>query len=639
MKNSIAQRIVDFLKDFPPFDGLSANECYQLATQIEVVYLPQQKELFDQNEKTHDFFYVVHQGLINLHLKQDRSWKLVDICDEGDLLGLRPFFANQNYAMKATAKTEAMLYAIPFDAFQAYLKRDHIAQFLLRSFASNQRQPFDDTNKGMLISNNLATDNLNKPKIDFFQKINYTADPFCVSASDSIKQVAEEMTQLGISSALIAAENKPVGIVTDKDLRKNVATGKVNYTERIDTIMSSPVLCLEEETSVAKAQLIMLQHHVGHLCITYDGSPESNIIGILSEHDIITAQATNPAAILKGIERAKTVDELNQSRTQLGQLLRSYLQSDLPIAHCLAITKGIHHTMYEVCARQCLAEMPNDPPCQFTWLNLGSQARNEQLLLTDQDHALIFEDVPADQYDDVKAYFLQLGEKMSQFLKKIGFEWCPADMMASNPDYCLSLNEWRQQFKQWIKSPDEKSIMLCSIFFDFSRIYGDTELEKKLSNYIFELLRGDQTFFAYLASDALKNPPPLSFFKQFIVEDDGAHKDEFDLKARALMPLIDAARVLALSNEISGCNETVERFRELAKIEPQNADLYEQCISCFYELLRFRTHSGFANNSSGRFVNLAELSKLDKSQLKYAFKPIKNLQSNLKIRFNLAYFQ
>lgn len=639
MKNSIAQRIADFLKDFPPFDGLSTNECYQLATQIEVIYLRQQKKLFNQNEKTHRFFYVVHQGLVNLHLRQDNSWRLVDVCDEGDLLGLRPFFAEQNYAMKATAKTDAMIYAVPFDAFQDYLKRDVIAHFLLRSFTSNQRQPFDKDDKGVLISNDLAPDNPTQPPIDFFQKINYTADPFCVSVSDSIKQVAEKMTKLSISSALVASQDKPIGIVTDKDLRKNVATGKIDYRERIDTIMSSPVLCLEEMTSVAKAQLIMLRHHVGHLCITADGSANSKIIGILSEHDIITAQATNPAAILKGVERAKKVEGLKKSRAQLTQLLKSYIQSDLPIAHCLALTEGIHQSMYQVCANLCISEMPRELPCKFAWLNLGSQARNEQLLLTDQDHAMVFEDVPADQYESVKAYFLQLGEKMSQALAKIGFELCPADMMASNPDYCLSLKEWKDQFKKWIKSPVNKRIMLCSIFFDFSIIYGDSGLEKDLSNYVFHLLRGDQTFFAYLAADALKNPPPLSFFKQFVVEDDGAHKDEFDLKARAIMPLIDAARVLALSNEISGCNGTVERFKQLAKIEPQNADLYEQCISRFYDLLRFRTDSGFANDTSGRFVNLAKLSKQDKNQLKYTFKPIKSLQSNLKTRFNLAYFQ
>ena len=639
MKNSIAQRIADFLKDFPPFGGLTSNECYQLALQIEVNYLPKQKRLFDKNEATHEHFYVVHQGLINLYLKQDDTWHLVDVCDEGDLLGLRPFFAKQNYAMRATAKTDCMLYAIPFTAFQEYLQRDTISRFLLRSFASNQRQPFDNENKGTLVASDDVQRKSVDSTIDFFQNIDYTADPFCVSKATSIQEVAYEMTKRSISSMIIQLNDKPAGIVTDKDFRKQVVTGKVSITEPVSSIMSSPVLCIHENTSVAEAQLLMLQQHVGHLCLTEDGSVESKIIGILSEHDIVTAQATNPAAIVKSIERTNEIKKLEQSRTQLAQLLRSYLQSDLPIAHCLALTKGVHQAMYTSCVKICLAEMEISPPCKFAWINLGSQARNEQLLLTDQDHGLVFEDVSADNYQAVKAYFLELGKKLSNALAQIGFVFCPADMMASNPAYCLSLREWKAQFRKWIKFPDDKSIMLCSVFFDFSRIYGDTNLEKELSDYVFELLRGDQTFFAYLASDALKNPPPLSFFKQFVVEDNGANKDEFDLKARAIMPLIDAARVLALSNEISGCNATVDRFKRLAALEPQNADLYRQCIASFYDLLGFRSNSGFAGSNSGRFVDLAQLNKMDKNQLKYTFKPIKSLQTNLRTRFNLAYFQ
>jgi CBS domain-containing protein len=212
-------------------------------------------------------------------------------------------------------------------------------------------------------------------------------------------------------------------------------------------------------------------------------------------------------------------------------------------------------------------------------------------------------------------------------------------MMASNPDYCLSLSEWEQKFQQWVKAPTEKSVLFCNIFFDFKGVYGDKSLEQQLRQTVFKLLRNDDKFFAYLASDALKNPPPLSFFKQFIVEDDGAHKDEFDIKARAIMPLVDASRVLTLSKEIVGVNQTVERFNKLAELEPQNAELYKSCIRSFYELLKYRSQSGFAQNNSGRFVNLKTLSKHDKNKLKYLFKPIKTIQTNLKTRFNLTYFR
>jgi CBS domain-containing protein len=638
MKNTIAQRIADFLEDYPPFDSLSTKDCYALSCEIEVVYLAKGKVLFDQGDKAHQHFYVVNQGFVNLNLQHDHSWRLVDVCDEGDVMGLRPLFADKTYAMRAEAKVEVMLYAIPFEKFKPYLQNDNIAQFLLRSFASNQRQPDAKDHKGVLLSKNLTGSETQNVSIDFFQQINYTAKPFCVDEEDAIIKVARQMTDLGISSALVENEQKPIGILTDKDLRRFVATGKVALQAQVSDIMSRPVLCVPPSISVAQAQIILIQHQVGHLCVTQDGSTQSEIVGILSEHDIVTAQATNPMALLKAMKRARSIDSLRQSRSYLSHMLKAYLTTDLPISHCLELTDGIHQVLFAKCAEFCLSEMNEKPPCRFTWLFLGSQARGEQLLMTDQDHALVFENVPEHKFEQTKAYFLELGKKLSQALEKIGFEWCLADMMASNPEYCLPLKAWEQKFEKWIKSPTEKSVLFCNIFFDFKKVYGDESLENQLREKVFQLLKNDDKFFAYLASDALKNPAPLSFFGKFVVEDDGAHKDEFDIKARAIMPLVDAARVLALSKEIYGVNHTVERFKKMKALEPQNADIYESCIRSFYELLKYRSQSGYSQNNSGRFVNLEALNKHDKSKLKYLFKPIKTIQTNLKTRFNLTYF-
>lgn len=638
MKNSIAQRIADFLKDFPPFDSLDLEECYRLACEVEVVFLPKQKILFKQGDKAHQHFYVVNQGLIHLQLGNDKNKKLIDVCDEGDVLGLRPLFADKTYAMQAEAKNDVMLYAIPFETFRPYLQNKNISQFLLRSFASNQRQPDAKDNKGVLLSQNLTRKEDQKINIDYFQQINFTPRPFCVKEDEAILEVARKMTDLGISSALIAENNLPIGILTDKDLRRFVATGKVVLQTQVSDIMSTPVLCVKPTISVAQAQIRLIQHRLGHLCVTEDGTMNSSILGILSEHDIVTAQATNPMALLKAVKRAKSVEELKQSRGYLSQMLKAYLTTKLPISHCLELTESIHQVLFEKCTELCMAEMPKKPPCQFTWLFLGSQARGEQLLMTDQDHALVFEDVKAEDYDKAKAYFLDLGRKLSKTLEYIGFELCPAEMMASNPEYCLSISEWKEKFRTWIKTPTEKSVLFCNIFFDFKKVYGDNHLEVELRESVFSLLENDDKFFAYLASDALKNPPPISFFGKFIVEDDGAHKDEFDLKARAIMPLVDTGRVLALSQKISGVNQTVARYKKMAELEPQNAELYESCIRSFYELLKYRSQSGFDQNDSGRFVNLKTLSKHDKNKLKYLFKPIKTIQTNLKTRFNLTYF-
>ncbi|MCB0461035.1 MAG: nucleotidyltransferase, partial [Flavobacteriaceae bacterium] len=249
---------------------------------------------------------------------------------------------------------------------------------------------------------------------------------------------------------------------------------------------------------------------------------------------------------------------------------------------------------------------------------------------------LIFEDVQKDKYNEVKEYFLELAKKITEKLNAIGYEYCPADMMGSNPKWCLSLSEWKKQFNNWITKPDEDKILLSTIFFDFNLVYGSKELSDELAESIFRSIGSYEIFLNFLGLNALKNPPPLSFFRQFLVEHSGEHKDQFDIKARALMPLVDAARLLILSHSIKDFNNTILRYEKLMQLEPQNKDLFESCISAFKVLLRFRTEQGLKNNDSGRFIDLQSLNKSDRLKLKGAFKPIKDIQELIQVRFNLS---
>ena len=145
-----------------------------------------------------------------------------------------------------------------------------------------------------------------------------------------------------------------------------------------------------------------------------------------------------------------------------------------------------------------------------------------------------------------------------------------------------------------------------------------------------------EIFLNFLGRNAVRNLSPLGFFRQFLVEHDGKHKDTFDLKSRALMPLIDAARLLCLAYTIQNKNNTISRFKKLAKIDKNNTDLYLSCIESFKILLRYRTEQGIKNNDSGRFIKLADLSKSEKLILKGCFKPIKDIQELINIKFNLV---
>ena len=638
MKNAIAERITDFLKNYPPFSSLEYAKLLEISKSCKVLYLEKNQTLFKINDATHDCFYVVASGAIGLSVTSDIDDVLIDKCDEGDILGLRPFFAKNNYLMTAKAREESIVYAIPIENFKPYVAENpNVLSFLLESFASNTRNPYDKNHKGKLVSENVIYNDQNA-EIQYYQPIKYTANPITASPTDIVKFVAQTMASSKIGSMIIHDNRKPIGIVTDKDLRSKIATGLYSIDVTIDKIMSSPVITVADNLSIAEAQIMMLKHNVSHLCVTKDGTNDSEITGIITEHDIVVAKANNPGVLLKQSKRAQKSADLKEVREKLSDLIQHSLDKNVPIQHISSIVGEINLAITNRAIELAIEKIGTPPPAQFAWMNMGSQGRKEQLLLTDQDNAIVFEDVPEEKYDLVKSYFIDLAEKVNKTLNKVGYEYCPAEMMASNPLWCKSVTDWQQQFKGWITAPGEKGILMCTIFFDYDFVYGNENLVDAISNTIQEETKDNQLFFAYLGADALKNPPPLGFFRQFLVESDGEHKDTFDLKGRALMPLIDAARILSLSSGIKNVSNTISRYSKLAELEPQNAVIYEACAEAFSELLKFRTEEGLKNENDGRYLNLSDLSKLDKVKLKNDFQPINDIQEVIKNRFQLTYF-
>ena len=631
--NTIAERIYDFLKDFPPFNVLTKEECLTISRNIKVIYVEENSSIFSINEKVEDCFYVVKEGAIGLFKAKN---DLVDKCDDGDIFGLRALVRQGNYLLTAKAIEESIIYSISSEFFNSIISHNVEAnKFLMASFVTNTNKPYDSENKDALFAHDK---NLNNDLSNFteVQTAQYSKNPIVCSKKATIQEAAIIMTNRRVGSIVITENNKPVGIITDKDLRTKIATGDCLIKESVTKIMSSPVITYPRDITVAEAQIAMLQNRITHLCITEDGTIDSDLCGIMSEHDIIVIRGNNPSVLVKEVKRAKDAESLKYIRLKAQNLLERYLEQGIPIAFISKIISSINDVLTKRAIELSISEMPHEPQTTFGWLALGSQGRKEQLLLTDQDNALVFEDVSDNDYKTIKPYFIELAKKVTEKLNVIGFEYCPADMMASNTKWCLSVSEWKAQFKKWITRPDEDRIMLCTIFFDYDLIFGDKDLIDSMTKSIFKSISKYEIFLNFLAFNALKNPPPLSFFRQFLVENDGEHKDEFDLKARAIMPLVDAARLLILSKGIKDCNSTIERYEKLAELEPQNKDLYQSCINAFKVLLRFRTVDGLKDNDSGRFLDLKTLDKANKLKLKSCFKPIKDIQELLSTRFRLS---
>ncbi|MBI9041663.1 DUF294 nucleotidyltransferase-like domain-containing protein [Lutibacter sp.] len=635
MKNTIAERIFDFLKNFPPFDVLEKEQLFNIASNVKVTYIEKDSFVFRQDELPHQNFYIVKDGAIGLYRTMESDHILIDICDEGDIFGLRPIIQNDHYLMSAKANEETVLYAISVEILKEIIKTNEKAnKYIIASFSSNIKTPYAKTNNGQLFANvnSLETNNA----FSEVQTAQYSKNPITCLKNATIQEAALIMSDKKVGSILIVEDKKPIGIITDKDLRLKIATGIISIDKNVSKIMSFPVITFPEKITIAEAQIAMIKHKITHLCITKDGSPNSELVGILSEHDIVVLHGNNPSVLIKELKRSKNVETLKYVREKSAELLKGYIEQNIPITFISKIISEITDAITIKAIELSITEMKTEPPVKFSWLALGSQGRKEQLLITDQDNALVFEDVSEENYQKTKNYFLELSQKITEKLHFVGYEFCPADMMASNPKWCLSLSEWKQQFNSWITKPTEDAIMLCTIFFDYNFVYGEKELVTKLSKSIFKSIQSFEIFLNFLGRNALKNPPPLGFFRQFLMEQDGNHKDQFDLKSRALMPLIDAARLITLSHNIKDKNNTISRFHKLAKIEPQNKDLYLSCADSFKILLHYRTEQGLKNNDSGRYINLNTLTKLEKLKLKGCFKPIKDIQDLLNIRYNLA---
>lgn len=472
------------------------------------------------------------------------------------------------------------------------------------------------------------------------QSIEHSKTPVTCTVTTSVSSAARLMAREHVGSIIIVDEvAHPLGIITDKDLRNKVVTGQFSSDAEVRQIMSQPVITIPPKCTVADVQIAMMKHRVHHLVLTKDGTVDSPVVGVISEHDLLVIQGNNPAIFIREINRSEDAEALSAIREKAEVLLKKYLLQEVAIGFICNMISEVNDALIrrviQLCEQAMQKKNQAPPPVEWCWLALGSGGRKEQLLRTDQDNALIFEDVAEEDYPQVKAYFLKLAEKITAMLNDCGFEYCPGEMMASNPRWCLSLSEWERQFSDWIFQPTAKNIMFCNIFFDYRPIYGDSKLTDALTQHIFEAIEEQSVFLSLLAKDAMKSAAPLTFFRNFLLEKSGEHKGTFDIKGRAMMPLADAARALILDKKALEVNNTFQRFDYLAGIDPKNAPLFEQAADAYEILVRYRALQGLRHEDSGRYINPSELTKMERLNLRNSFRPIRQIQDLMRIRFRL----
>lgn len=635
----IAGRIARFLADYPPFDRLNDAQRRQLAAVAKVKYAPAGTVLFMQNEAPRQHFYMVAQGSVRLVAGEGPSEVLIDLYDTGDVFGVRPMLVNDPYMASAEVVEESVLYAFPWATFAPLLHDvPGLALFFAAGFASglpvvrNQLEHGLQWQQPAQVLNGTDDSRLSLP-------VAHRPAPQCAPQTP-IMLAATIMRDARADHLLVVNEQQqPLGILTDTDLRNKVATGQFSIEAPVSLLMSQPVFCVKAGLGLGELQLDMLERNLHHLVVTTDGTPQGHLEGVITDHDLLAAEGSSAGALHQAIRLARDTNQLVAIRERLNQWVRSGLQRGLNTIWLGSLTARLNDMLLrrlsELVTHQLRAQgqqLPQLPLCGCNWAVLAAKSSCCPATKT----------MPCCSKIPIRGFwnryapvFLAYSQAMQAGLEQFGFVPCPAQMMASNRQWCLSLSEWKVQFSRWLAEPDPRAVMLTTIFFDFRPVIGDASLAEQLRAHIATELPRAGLYLSALAKNACENPPPLGFFRQFMVEKDGEHRTHFDLKARAMMPLADAARVLWLQHALPEAYSTPERFEVLARLEPAQEQLFREAARSYEVLLRYRALAA----ASGQPLDPEKLSKIDRQLLRSSFQPIHDLQELLQVRFQTSWLR
>lgn len=603
--------IVDFLRTVQPFSSLDIAVLEKVSEQLEVAYYPQNKTILESESSPG--LAIIRKGAVRL---VDAEHKFLDKRYERELFGHKIYFHLEFKQYIAEAEEDSLIWHLSSESFKELCKQQADFDTYFNSYFHNR------------LSVPSQAQYLSESTISVVADL-IKRKPVCIDVSASIFETAKMMSQQDISSVLVTEKEFLAGIVTDKDLRHRVLAKAVDPATSIGEVMTRNPQCLTASDDVNAALLHMMRENYHHLPVVEDHRP----IGLITAGDILREQSEHPLRLVRDIHKRDTLDELIILSKRLPLLFertvnlgRNSKQVGLMIT---SITDAF------TCRLLVLAEQRfGPPPMKYAWLAFGSQAREEQTARTDQDNALIFERKL--EGDAEAEYFSRLAEFVCDGLDKLGYVYCPGEIMALNVKWRLSLRQWKRQFARWIDEPDPMSVMHCSIFFDMRRIYGDTRLVEDLQTEVVAKAKENKIFRHFMAANALNQRPPLGFFRRFVQEDDGSHSEGLNLKHRGIVPVTDLIRIRALEAGISEAN-TFRRIELVAAsgiMNKNDALNLRDALNLINQVrLTHQSRQMEAGEAPTNFVPIEELSSLKRRNLKAAFMLIKKAQQAMSSRY------
>lgn len=447
----------------------------------------------------------------------------------------------------------------------------------------------------------------------------------------SISLVSRLMTARNVTAALVVSgDAAAIGIVTDHDLRSRVLAENIPPDSPVHTIMSAPLTKIREDALVYEALMRMEEKGVRHLAVE---DRSGQIVSLIDNKSLIQFQRYGPIVLAREISRASDPEEVARCTERVPPLVKTLLDSSARPRHVTSMLASICDAATGRLIELAIEEL-GPPPVAFAFIGMGSQGRQEQTLVTDQDNGIIFA-APADNHQ-ANEYFLELGKQVCAGLDQAGYQLCRGGVMASNPRWCRSLTAWVSGFDEWVHKSEPQEIIDLSIFFDFRTVYGDSDLTRELRRAIHTALLNEPAFFHHFARNALAFKPPFRLLGNIYLGGGATeHAGEINLKD-AMMPIVSFARLYALSNQINQTH-TLGRIETLADrnvILPSSRD---EIITAYDFLMQLRLQNQAASIQAGRaptnLVHPGKLGYIQQELLKQAFAQIAAVQKKVSYDF------
>jgi CBS domain-containing protein len=453
--------------------------------------------------------------------------------------------------------------------------------------------------------------------------------PVGVPGHTSVQAAAQLMRRENVSSVLWMEGGQLRGIVTDRDLRNRVLAEGLSPQRPIAEVATQSPRVVAAAHPAFDAMLAMTRHGIHHVPVL-EGE---RVLGVITPSDLSAQNAGSPLTLAGLVQRASGIDDLQQAVEGVPLLVQQLVAADataLSTGYIVtAITDAVTRRLI------ALAEAALGPaPVPYVWVAAGSQAREEQTAKTDQDNCLVIDDAFAETAHG--AWFEAFTRFVCDGLNACGYVHCPGGMMAMNPQWRLPRRRWAALFEQWTRQPEPMALMLTSVFFDLRAVQGEHALLDGLRGEVLQRTRGNTLFLAHLAGNALGHQPPLGWLGRLSTERRGEHKGRIDLKHGGVVPVVDLARIYALETG-SGPVNTHERLRAAAErgaLSTQSAHDLRDALE-FIAMVRLRHQARRMGRglAPDHFLDPAELSNFERTQLRDAFAVVRTLQQVLAQRY------